>query len=240
MKDHADIQSYPSADLRLTFILVQSAHSDLSHALAGSTRCECTCDSELEPYVRRCNSSAGTLLRESNFWLTYVNESNSTGYLKYPYCPLDYCHPASSLVEVNLNIPGGSDAQCAFNQTGLLCGSCKPGLSLSLGSSLCLVCEENCPLNFVLITLAGLTASIVVKTIILVLNLTVAAGLINAAIFYANVLASSYSTFLSSRQQTSSVASGIVAFFNLDVTFNACYYNKVLVSQARLLNHKSI
>ena len=187
--------------------------------LTASVRCECTCDSTLEPYVTRCNQSTGTLMRESNFWLTYINDSNSSGYLFYQYCPMDYCHPP--ITELNLTSINGSDAQCSLDRTGLLCGSCKPGFSLSLGSSRCLKCQDNWPVMFVTITLAGILAGILLCITILILNLTVAVGTINGVIFYANILAASYSTFLPKSQPN--VASIFISLLNLELGFDACY-----------------
>ena len=51
-------------------------------------------------------------------------------YLVYQYCPFEYCSSLSP--PINLNQPNGPDAQCAFNQSSLLCGSCQPDFSLSL------------------------------------------------------------------------------------------------------------
>ena len=141
------------------------------------------------------------------------------GYLFYQYCPMDYCH--SPITELDLNIQNGSDAQCALNRTGLLCGSCQAGFSLSLGSSRCLMCQDDWPVMFVTITLAGILAGIVLCIIILILNLTVAVGTINGVIFYANILAASYSTFLPKNQPNP--ASIFISMFNLELGFDACY-----------------
>ena len=86
-----------------------------------------------------------TLVRDRNIWIVYVNDHEGYQYLKHLYCPLDYCHPSSSLVELNLNFPNGSDAQFANGHTGLLCGTCQPDLSLSLGSSHCIHCPPHWP-----------------------------------------------------------------------------------------------
>ena len=183
-----------------------------------SKRCECTCDSFLKPFtvITRCNSSTGTLLRETNFWLTYLT---NLGYLFYEFCPMDYCQPP--ITEINLNIPSGSDAQCAFNRTGILCGSCQPGLSLSLGSSMCLSCPEFWAVYFVLITMAALLAGVALCIIILVLNLTVAEGTINGVILYANIIAVSYSAFLPNPRPN--FASVFISLLNFELGFDVCY-----------------
>lgn len=76
---------------------------------------------------------------------------------------------------------------------------------------------------FVTITLTGILAGIVLCVIILILNLTVAVGTINGVIFYANILAASYSTFLPKAQPN--VASLFISLLNLELGFDACYLN---------------
>ena len=50
-----------------------------------------------------------------------------------------------SSISMNLNIPNGpgADAQCAYNRSGILCGTCQENLSLSLDSSHCLPCHSH-------------------------------------------------------------------------------------------------
>lgn len=54
------------------------------------TRCECECNSALLPYITGCDPSLGTILRETNVWVDYID-----GYLIYPHCPFDYCKPSN-------------------------------------------------------------------------------------------------------------------------------------------------
>jgi len=52
-------------------------------------------------------------------------------------CPFDYCKPKDndiSLYEQN--------KQFAFNCSGVLCGACQPGVSLTLGTSQCMKCSN--------------------------------------------------------------------------------------------------
>ena len=104
------------------------------------TNCVCECDSNLPKYVTDCNSQNQTLWRDSNFWITFSTMSDtnkSRGYLSYPYCPFDYCRLPDSGIYIDLNVANGADAQCANNRSGILCGVCRPGLSLLLDSSRC-------------------------------------------------------------------------------------------------------
>jgi hypothetical protein len=187
--------------------------------------CRCQCDKNLFPFISNCRPSSKTLVRDKNVWIAYLNstdDSEDYQYLKHPYCPFDYCHPSSSRVEINLNLPNGSDAQCANGRTGLLCGTCQPGLSLSLGSSHCIRCPPHWPASLTAIIIATLLAGVFLLAFILLLNLTVAIGTINAIIFYANVLAASNSTFLNF--SNTNFVTVFISWLNLEAGFNACFF----------------
>lgn len=64
-----------------------------------------------------------------------MNNTDPPGYVIHPNCPFDYCWPPTENFSMNLNLPDGSDAQCAFKRTGILCGTCQEHFSLSLGTS---------------------------------------------------------------------------------------------------------
>ena len=132
-------------------------------------------------------------MNQPRAWISYNNDTD--GYLVYPNCPLDYC--LSTSPSVNLNQPDGADAQCAFNWSPLLCGSCQPGLSLSLGSSHCLSCPYYWPALLIAITIAAILARIALVALLLMLNMTVDVGTLNGLIFYANVVYTKYSTSIS-------------------------------------------
>ena len=152
------------------------------------TTCECECDSDLPAQITECNPQSGTLIRERNFWITYVNNTENSGYVMHSNCPFDYCYPASSRVEINLAIQGGADAQCEYNRSGKLCGACQRGLSLSLSSPRCLPCSKQWPVVFTVILLIAFLLGIALVASLMVLNLTVAVGTLNGLIFYANIV----------------------------------------------------
>ena len=85
---------------------------------------------------------------------------------------------------LNLNLP-----QCALNRTGMLCGACKPGLSLSLASSKCLECPDYWPAYFVSIAVFAILAGIGLVVLFLWLNIFVTVGTLNGLLFYANSVA---------------------------------------------------
>ena len=190
----------------------------------SETRCECDCDSDISAYLSSCNSTTGALTRSTtNAWITYVNDTDPPGFIIHPNCPFDYCLPPSEDVSFNFNLPEGEDVLCANNRRGVLCGSCRQNFSLSLGGSRCLPCEFYWPGILVVIIVAFIAAGILLVTALLALNMTVAVGLINSFIFYANIVAAANSAFFLSSEPSFPVV--FVALLNLDFEFDICFFD---------------
>jgi predicted outer membrane repeat protein len=189
----------------------------------SNSKCECVCNSTLTPYVTKCDPSTDSVFRaNTTSWITYINDTDPPGFVIYPICPLDYCYPQSENVSINFNLPTGSDAQCAHNRSGILCGACQPNLSLSLGSSRCLPCSNLWPLAFIAITFTALIAGVLLVTVILVLNMTVADGMINAIIFYTDITAPFDRIVRSSAAPN--VPTVFLAWLNLNIGFDICFF----------------
>lgn len=112
-----DIKFHPTCDCPIGFIPQDP-----------NTNCTCHCDLRLVSITQSyCDALTRTIVRKGDFWITYFffTTTNSSDYLMYSHCSLDYCKPASSMVKTNLNSPNGSDAQCAYNRQGTLCSTCK-------------------------------------------------------------------------------------------------------------------
>ena len=185
-------------------------------------RCQCECDSKLSRYSINCNSTTSSITRyDTNSWITYINDTDPPGYLTHSLCPYDYCQPQTINVSINLNLPNGADAQCAFNRSGILCGACQDHLSLSLGSSRCLPCPSYWPALFVVILLGAIIAGILLVTVLLSLNMTVAVGLINGFIFYANIVSANSAFFFPSSEP--SFPTVFVTWLNLDFGIDVCF-----------------
>ena len=186
--------------------------------------CKCDCDPHVKPYITGCDASQETLTREGDFWITYINSSENatSGYLIYPFCPYNYCLPPTSTVEINLNLPDGADSQCANGHSGLLCGQCQSGLSLSLGSSRCMFCSTKWPIMLVAMVAVALLAGILLVVLLMSINLTVAVGTLNSIIFYANIVEANSSIFLPF--STPNIATVFIAGLNLEIGFDACFF----------------
>ena len=189
--------------------------------------CRCDCDSKLKPFIFNCSLPSQSVMRKKNCWITSTSTENNSSdhqYLIYSHCPLDYCLPAEAGVALNLNIPNGSDVQCANGRSGLLCGTCQPGLSLSLGSSRCIRCSStHWPAKLAAIIIAAFIAGIVLVILILVLNLTVAVGSLNGVIFYANIVAANSNTFF--HFSNPNFATVFISWFNLEIGFDICFFD---------------
>ena len=192
----------------------------LSDELNGDS-CLCVCDSQIRPYVIECNSTTQSFRRAENVWISYFSSNNSSGYLVYKYCPFDYCTPPNTSEPIDLNKHEGSDAQCALNRTGLLCGACKPGLSLSLGSSRCLKCPKYWPVLFVFITVISILGGFGLVILLLWLNITVAAGTLNGLLFYANIVAANRVVLLPYPEPN--LITIFISWLNLELGIDFCY-----------------
>ena len=178
----------------------------------------CMCDHRLWQYTNSCEIDRQAILRNSSstFWLQGVSYNNGTpeGFIHHPYCPLDYCISESKYI--NLNNP---DEQCSVKHSGLLCGKCREGLSIVLGSSQCKECSNNYLALLIPFALAGVFLVI----LLFLLNLTVAARTLHGLIFYANIVAANHHIFFP--QSSNNPASIFIAWLNLDLGIQTCFYN---------------
>ena len=203
------------------YIQFLSCECPIGFQLSETSQSNCTCDCHrnISRYVT-CDIHRESFVRKytSNVWISY---DNSSGYLVYLNCPYDYCKPLNS-TSVNLNQPNGADAQCAFNRSSLLCGSCEPGLSLSLGSSLCLSCPIHWPALLTSITITAILAGIALVTLLLTLNMTVAVGTLNGLLLYVNILSANRSILLPFQEQN--YITVLISWLNLELGIDTCYF----------------
>ena len=133
-------------------------------------------------------------------------------------CPFDYCK--SDFTDVDLS---NQQEQCDCNCIGVLCGTCRPGLSLVLGTSHCKQCSNIYLLLLIPFTLVGL----ILVFLLLKCNITVSTGTINGLIFYANILQAIQTAFFppTSNNYFLSVLFVYVSWLNLDLGIQTCFVN---------------
>ena len=178
---------------------------------------ECICDHRLWQYTNSCSIDRQAILRNSSstFWLgVSYNSGTPEGFIHHPFCPLDYCTTESKYI--NLRDP---DKQCNVNRSGLLCGKCKEGFSLVLGSSQCKECSN----SYVALLIPFALAGVLLVTLLFLLHLTVAAGTLHGLIFYVNIVAANHHIFFPS--SSNNPASIFIAWLNLDLGIQTCFYN---------------
>ena len=174
----------------------------------------CVCDDIINAVKPQCNVSwmPYPIKRSGNNWLSYNNKYNCI--IAHTNCPFDYCN--TSLISLNLN---NTDLQCTHNRSGYLCGQCKTGLSVVIGSNECSKCNNTSLFFLVPFALAGILLTI----LLLKLNMTVSSGTINGLLFYANIVKLDNAVLLPTGSIP--VLTQYIAWMNLDLGISTCFFN---------------
>ena len=205
------------SELYVAVNLHQNCPPGLSISESGTL---CVCEPRLAHYTNSCSitNGVGRITRKSGqqFWIGYNNQSQSDDKLiLHPLCPYSYC--VNHEVTLPLN---ESDMQCAHNRSGLLCGACKDGYSLVLGTSHCRKCPNNYHLAL-LIPFAVMGVALIF--FLLFCKLTVATGMFSGLVFYANIIGPNRTIFLP--VESTNAFSIFIAWLNLDFGIETCFYN---------------
>ena len=170
-----------------------------------------------------CSITDGTVTRPGTSWIgtitdhDSVSDRNSTtllaGYSEH--CPTRYCDQIVTCVNVS-----DPSSLCLHNRTGVLCGQCSEGLSITVGSPVCQRCSNWWLFMIPVYALLGLA----VVALLIILKLTVAQGTINGLIFYANLLNINTYTLIAG-YKGSRWAIVFISFLNLELGFPVCLYN---------------
>ena len=174
----------------------------------------CVCEQRLAEYTQQCNitNGLGKITRDSGkqFWVGY----ESDGLILHPQCPFDYC--VNDTVVFPLN---NTDIQCAYDRSGLLCGACKRGYSLVLGSSIC----KQCTNNYLALLVPFAVMGVALVLLLLVCKLTVATGTLSGLLLYANIIGVNRTIFLP--VESTNAFTFFIAWLNLDFGVETCFYN---------------
>ena len=139
----------------------------------------CVCSSFLKQCgITQCNIDTLTINIPSHSWLGIVDNRTIIGYTEH--CPPGYCLPSTI---INITKP---DIMCRGNRMGWLCGQCKEGYSIVLGSTDCYQCH-----NTLLTALAisfGILGGIVYVLVLFSLRLTIDLGTLGGFIFWLNII----------------------------------------------------
>ena len=181
----------------------------------------CECDPLLyhsHIHIEECNIEESTITRLDNTWIAASIHSKNTEYSISHNCPMDYCLPYSS--SLNLLTP---DMQCQFNRTGILCSQCQHSLSMVFGSSRCIHCTNNAK-SILIVAITVVFAGILLVIFLYLLNLTVTKGTINGIILYANIVSINDFVFLVNDKVYKPLRV-FISFTNLDLGIEMCFYS---------------
>ena len=177
---------------------------------------QCVCEERLQAYGANCTiGNRIMIIRQagSKFWMQFLYRNNFyEGLILYHTCPTDYC--TTKTVAITLD---NLDIQCDHNHTGILCGACAANYSLLLGSSRCDVCSHHYLALLIPFALAG----VVLVVFLSCLRLTVATGIINSLILYANFIQANKIIFFPSNEIN--ILTVFIAWLNLDLGFETCF-----------------
>ena len=180
---------------------------------------QCLCEERLQPYNAECIIGKENIILKKNtskFWMSILRDDNATyqGLILYPSCPPDYCK--ISTLEISTD---DLDIQCAVNRTGVLCGQCTTNYSLLLGTSDCGQCSN----KYLALLLPFAVAGIALVMYLSFFKLTVATGMINSLILYANFVQVNRRLFFPT--DSVNILTVFIAWLNLDLGFQTCFFD---------------
>ena len=139
----------------------------------------CVCSSFLKLYgITQCNIDALTINIPSRSWLGVLDNGTNVGYTEH--CPPGYCLPNTTIYITQ------PDNMCRGNRMGWVCGQCKNGYSIVLGSTDCYQCSNT--LHSALIISFGILGGIVYVLVLFSLRLTIDLGTLGGFIFWLNII----------------------------------------------------
>ena len=185
----------------------------------------CDCDSlfrQLGDQVN-CNIKDQSIQRVPPTWIGYVQSTNGSVTVAYhEHCPFDYCK--NTVVNIlSTNESMSQDVQCAYNRTGVMCGSCSAGLSVVMGSSECHYCSNYWLFLHIPIAILG----VLLVILLTVLNITIAEGTLSGLIFYCNVIWNNDSLYFPGENITftTDMLKMFLSLINLDNKISLCFFD---------------
>ena len=195
----------------------------IGFSVNGSSECDCS-QSVYRQNVT-CDINTQSITHNGLLWIgTYdtstpfnANVTNPNACIINEDCLL-YCSPNPVTFKLN-----DTDTQCVDNRGQRMCGSCRDGYSLLMGSNKCGHCDDKH--TYIVITWLLLFAvmGVLLVFLLIALNLTVSVGTLNGLLFYANIVKLYEPVF--SREGALPVLKQVISWINLDFGFEACLYN---------------
>ena len=182
----------------------------------------CECQPSILKHGLNCDMDNHRIRRSESQWVgvttIHTIAGKNPGIITHQHCPFDYCRRDSESLSIRLE---EQDDQCAFDRAGILCGGCKAGLSVILGSSKCKRCTKHL---VALLIPSLLIVGLLLVIFLMILNLTISVGTINGLIFYVNIIRAQHAVFFTP-DISNSFLSKFIAWLNLDQGIESCFYN---------------
>ena len=191
--------------------------------LEAGSKSRCGCYQPLKTVYKtlqcRLSNSSGYLLLPK-YWIGARSFDNETEViLSRHFCP--FCINNDIDLWVNVQSEESISDQCASNRKDRLCGGCREGYSLAIGSSSCVKCSNN---NGLALLIFFAVAGLLLVLFVTVLDVTVTQGMINGVIFYANIIWI-YEAVLFPQEYAHSLQFFriFIAWLNLDFGIEVCF-----------------
>ena len=181
---------------------------------------DCICEKRLQEYDVECVvDDVPYVVRKagSRVWMSAIYEDNGTyqGLVLFARCPTGYCREDEAIVSFSF---GELDGQCSLHRSAVLCGACAANHSLSFGGPRCEVCSD----AHLALLLPLAAAGIALVVFLSLLRLTVAMGVVNSIILYANIIQANRTLF---SLNSTDVLTVFVSWWNLDLGIQTCFYH---------------
>ena len=192
--------------------------------LSNTPPYKCNCDNLLKRFGIPCtiNTQTVTIPGRHYYWLgcSSANGSDCRGLSLAVSCLLGYCKTETITIT-----PDTMDQQCSDGREGVLCGRCKPNHSLALGTSRCL---PSCPdYLFYIILVVCAAGGVLLILFLITCNFTISDGTINGLFFYAHVVHRNSDTLFPAGSIGNSIFRLFIAWLNLDLGFEVCFYKSM-------------
>ena len=222
------------------YILVTVKNCPMGYVLYNNA-CECITVNQSDSYegLAYCKSSELEIYIRPGYWAGQVEQFFST----YT-CPFSYCIETSSPIELNNN----SDILCN-NRMGRLCGECKHGYGLAVGTLGCVNCTGSHVIAWVILITTTYVPITIVFISLLVLNMNLAVGPVHSFIFFCQVFPAvslfnnHWGDYSSAMTVVSDIHSAIINVmslkFNVYFTTNYCLSPNMNVMDYYLLQYAS-
>lgn len=178
----------------------------------------CECDQRLVDEGVTCSIRDLTIAVPDDHWLGPISEGSTE--LVVASCIEEYCSSGTRYISVQEE-PINYDVQCTngTNRGGFLCGRCRRGYSLALGSERCLKCNN----GYTALIVVFLALGVLLVAMISYLRITLTAGYINGILFYSNIVSLFGTLLVPVNPHDGRLA--LTSFLTLNLGIETCFHD---------------